>query len=124
MWPDNGAVAANPFKFGSNATCHILMIRKHDNRNMAKTPLPDAEILAISALSFLATDPDRLSRFLAVTGLESGDLRRAAAGAGFLPAVLDYLLADEALLVAFAADQRLDPALIAETRRSMVAGRP
>jgi hypothetical protein len=63
--------------------------------------------MAISALSFLAADRDRLERFLSVTGLAPHSLRAAAADPGFCGAVLGYLATDEALLLAFAADSGL-----------------
>ena len=76
----------------------------------------DAEALAIAALGFLADDPERLSRFLALSGLTAESLRRAAAAPGFLGAVLDHLEGDDRLLVAFAAQQNCDPAQIARAR--------
>ena len=75
-----------------------------------------AESLAIQALGFLAGDPERLARFLALSGLGPHNLRQAAASRGFLVAVLDYLAADEPLLVAFAAQQALDPAAVIAAR--------
>ena len=68
-----------------------------------------ARALAIEALAFLAADETRLERFLAVTGLGPHNLRRAAADSGFLASVLDYLAADEPLLVAFATELRRRP---------------
>src|SRR5262245_55822601 len=50
-----------------------------------------AESLAIQALNFLATEPARLSRFLALSGLEAQSIRTAAAESGFLAGVLTYL---------------------------------
>ncbi len=79
----------------------------------------DGEDLAVSALGFLAGEPDRLSRFLDLSGLGPHNLRAAAADPGFLAAVLDYVLGDERLLVAFAAAQRLAPERVAEARRAM-----
>jgi len=61
------------------------------------------ESLAVSALAFLAADGDRLERFLAVTGLGPQNLRGAAADPGFYGSVLGYLVADEPLLLEFAA---------------------
>jgi hypothetical protein len=81
------------------------------------------EALAIEALGFLADDPERLSRFLALSGLGPGNLRQAAAEPTFLIAVLDHLAADERLLVAFAGAQRIDPAAIVAARDAL-AGRP
>lgn len=72
-----------------------------------------AEILAISALSWLAADPERLERFVAVSGLDLGDLRRAAAEPGFAAGVLDYICSDEQTLLALAEHAKLPPEQIA-----------
>lgn len=72
-------------------------------------PSPDSEALAIEALVFLAQDEARLARFLALTGLEGQDLRAAAADSGFLVSVMDHLVQDESLLIAFAAEKALAP---------------
>ena len=67
------------------------------------------ESMAVSALTFLAADSDRLERFLSVTGLGPHNLRAAAAGPGFYGSVLGYLAADEPLLVQFAAEAGFSP---------------
>jgi Protein of unknown function (DUF3572) len=67
------------------------------------------ESMAVSALSFLAIDRERLERFLSVTGLGPDNLRAAAAGPGFYGSILAYLVADEPLLVAFAAESGFAP---------------
>jgi hypothetical protein len=72
-----------------------------------------AQSLAVTALGFIAADSERLSRFLSLTGLGPGNLRTAAADPAFLGSVLDYLVADEALLVEFAADARVKPEAVA-----------
>lgn len=69
----------------------------------------DPDRLAIDALSYLAGEPARLADFLATTGLTRDTLRDAADRPGFLRGVLDYVAADEALLVAFAAHQGVSP---------------
>jgi uncharacterized protein DUF3572 len=79
----------------------------------------NGEELAVAALGFLAAEPDRLSRFLDSSGLGPHNLRAAAADSGFLTAVLDYLLADEPLMFAFAADEGIAPERIAAARRAM-----
>jgi Protein of unknown function (DUF3572) len=76
-----------------------------------------AEQFAVAALGFLAAEPDRLSRFLSLSGLGPENLRAAAADPAFLSSVLDYLLTDEPLLLAFAADQGQAPESIAAARR-------
>jgi Protein of unknown function (DUF3572) len=67
------------------------------------------ESMAVSVLSFLAADRERLERFLSVTGLGPDNLRAAAAGPGFHGSVLGYLVADEPLLVRFAAEAGFAP---------------
>ena len=82
-----------------------------------------AEATAIEALGFLAAEPERLARFLALSGLGPDTLRQAASEPGFLLAVLDHLAADEPLLLAFAAAKGLDPSAVVAARDSL-AGRP
>ena len=72
--------------------------------------LEEAEIIALKALAFLANDTERLSRFLALSGISPGDVR-AAADRQFLAGILSHLLQDESLLLTFTADEDLDPRL-------------
>jgi hypothetical protein len=81
-----------------------------------------AEDMAVAALTFIAQDDERLGRFLALSGLESGNLREAAAEPGFLVGVLDYLSSDEPLLLAFAANFQIDPTAIATAQRLLSDG--
>jgi hypothetical protein len=80
---------------------------------MPKPAAADPEMIAISALGFLAEDPARLSRFLDITGLNPATLRQAAGEPRFLASVLDYLMADESLMLAFAANSATSPETIA-----------
>ncbi|MGA7973300.1 MAG: DUF3572 domain-containing protein, partial [Pseudolabrys sp.] len=57
-----------------------------------------AETVAIQALSFIAAEPERLGRFLGITGIGPAQIREAAREPGFLAGVLDYLAGDERLL--------------------------
>ena len=75
-----------------------------------------AEAIAIEVLTFLAGDPARLDRFLALSGVGLDNLRAAAAEPGFLAAILDHLASNEPLLLAFAANAGHDPATIAKAR--------
>ena len=72
-----------------------------------------ARSLAVGVLAFIAADSDRLNRFLNLTGLGPDNLRTAAADPAFLGSVLDYLVADEQLLVTFAGDAGLKPEAVA-----------
>src|SRR5262245_8323718 len=55
--------------------------------------------LAITALCFLADEPERLARFLALSGIAPESIRAAAGDPGFLVGVLDYLANHETLLI-------------------------
>ena len=80
---------------------------------------PDAETIAIKALSFLAERPEELDRFLALTGMDPASLRRAADEPGVLAGVLDFLLEDEPLMMVFAETEGLAPAAIAGARHRL-----
>jgi len=82
----------------------------------------DAEMIAIGALQFLADRPEELVRFLALSGIDPEDLRRLAGDTEFLGGLLDFLLADEALLLVFATEARLAPEKIAIARRRFERG--
>jgi hypothetical protein len=68
-----------------------------------------AEGLAISGLAFLASDVERLEPFLSLSGLSPHNVRAAASDPGFLRAVLEHIVADESLLLAFSANEQLSP---------------
>ncbi len=75
-------------------------------------------MLAVQALSFIAEEPQSLSRFLDTSGISAGEIRTAAAEPGFLAGVLEYMLGDESLLRAFADRAGIDPT---ELRRATSA---
>lgn len=83
----------------------------------------EAEHLAIAAVAFLAERPDDLQRFLAVTGADPDTLRTQATEPGFLAGVLEYILSDEPLVVAFAADAAIPPERVGEAFHILEAGR-
>jgi hypothetical protein len=90
----------------------------HTPRRKGPSPA-DAEALALAAFSFIAAEPERLGTFLEFTGLTPATVRAAASSPGFLPAVLDHLLGNEALLLDFAAEHGADPAAIYAARAVM-----
>ena len=77
------------------------------------------ELLAIEALTFLAQNSERLERFLALSGIQPVEIRSQASEPGFLGAILDHVLADERLLLDFAAAAQRDPAAVNEARREL-----
>jgi hypothetical protein len=81
-----------------------------------------AEILAIQALGFLAEEPERLAGFLSASGLAVERIRESATDPHFLVAVLEHMLSDESLLIAFADSAAVDPADIARARNALGGG--
>jgi hypothetical protein len=79
----------------------------------------EAEALAVSALTYLAGQPDWLGRFLSLAGIGPSNLRGAAADPAFLAGVLDFMLDNEGLLVAFSKENGVPPGRIGEVRRFM-----
>jgi Protein of unknown function (DUF3572) len=79
----------------------------------------NAEMLAVQALAFMAEDEDRLGGFLASTGLALQSIRDAAREPDFLAGVLEHMLADENLLIAFADGVGIDPAEVARARQML-----
>ncbi len=75
-----------------------------------------AEMLAVQALSFIAAEPERLGRFLAITGIEAQSLRDAAREPNFLSGVLDHLVGDDSLMRAFAEHDGIDPLDVVRAR--------
>ena len=86
-----------------------------------KTPdsSEEAEIAALNALGFLASDPERLSRFMDLSGLDLQAIRASATDPAFLGGLLDHLLGDDSLLLIFAEEHGLKPERIAQLRRKL-----
>ena len=82
-----------------------------------------AENLAIQALGFMASDPERLGAFLAATGIGPEMIRKAAADPSFLAGVLDHVCADEGLLIAVADHAGVAPQDV-EHAQAVLSGRP
>jgi hypothetical protein len=60
-----------------------------------------AETLALKVLTWLVTQPEELGAFMAASGASVGDLATLAGNAGFLGALLDFLLEQDARVIAF-----------------------
>jgi len=115
------AVALSSFGYANG---DFLRKRKRIGMNKRNQPDPDAaESLAIQALTFLAGEPERLGRFLAISGLGLEQIRLAANEPGFLARVLEYLSSEESLLLAFADHMRIDPAEVGRAQAALSGGR-
>jgi hypothetical protein len=69
----------------------------------------NAEILALEGLGWLAGDDDAIQRFLNLSGMDAAALRDAAGSPETGVAVLDFLLANEDLLLRFCEDAAISP---------------
>lgn len=81
-----------------------------------------AEAVAIQALAFIASDPQLLPRFLALTGIEAADIRHAAQEPGFLAGVLQFILAHEPTLLAFSDASGIAPQAVADAHQNLPFG--
>ena len=78
-----------------------------------------ARDLAAKALIFIAQDPDRIGRFLALSGIGPADIRERAQDPALQGGILDHLLTDEPLLLEFADWAEIEPTAVAENRRHL-----
>ena len=76
-------------------------------------------MLAIQALAFIGEEPQRLAAFLQSSGIAIEQIRDAAQHHGFLAGVLEHMLADETLLLAFARTAGIDPAAVARAASAL-----
>ena len=89
---------------------------------LKSNPREAAEALAVQALTYLGSDPERLGQFLSLSGIGPQSIREAAREPGFLAGVLEYVASNEELLVAFAAEQGLDPVHVDKARHALAGG--
>jgi hypothetical protein len=82
-------------------------------------PREVAEIVAIQALSFIASDGEKLGRFLAETGIGPETLRASASDPHFLTGVLDFVLRDDATVGAISESSGHHPTTIAAARMAL-----
>ena len=82
----------------------------------------NAEALSIQALGFIASDPELLPRFLAITGIEAGAIREAAREPGFLAGVLQFIAAHEPTLMRFSEETGIPPQQVSIALRALPFG--
>ena len=74
-----------------------------------KISADEAETLAVAAFSAITGDGERMSRFMAVSGLQPETIRQAAGSPRFFAGILDYVVSDEPLLIALATEMSVKP---------------
>ena len=82
----------------------------------------EAETLAVRALAWMAGDRALIGCFLATSGAGPDGLRARSADPEFLGFVLDFLLADETALLAFAGAEGVRPERVACARAALPGG--
>lgn len=82
-----------------------------------------AQEIATEALLHLTREPEQVGRFLAVSGIGPESIRDAAEEPGFLAGVLEFYMADEALLLTYCENTGIRPTMIAAARFAL-AGDP
>ncbi len=80
-----------------------------NSSDMQPLDRPAAELLAIRALGWIAAQEDLSGAFLGGSGASADDLKEQAGDPVFLGFVLDFLLSDEAALLAFCAEAQVKP---------------
>ncbi|MBC7156555.1 MAG: DUF3572 domain-containing protein [Rhodobacteraceae bacterium] len=81
-----------------------------------------AQIVALRALEWIATDADTLGAFLAAAGIGPERLRAGAADPDFLAAVLDFLTEGDARIRAFCEATGLPPTAPMAARAALPGG--
>ena len=81
-----------------------------------------AETVALQALAWLAGNDDLLPVFLGSTGASADDLVAGAARPDFLGSVLDFLLMDDAWIIAFCDAQGLAYHVPMQARAALPGG--
>ena len=71
--------------------------------------------LADLCLQHLAQNPEQLAEFMVQSGIGPADLRGLVGTTGFAHGLIDYVVSNEPLLVAVAAQNRLKPESIVST---------
>jgi hypothetical protein len=74
-----------------------------------KSAPQEAETLALEALAFIAASAVDLARFVENSGITPNELRARAEEPAVLAAALAFLLADDERLLAFCAEQGIEP---------------
>lgn len=78
---------------------------------------PDA--MGVEILNRLAADPERLGRFIDLTGLRADTLRDVAGRPEFWVALFEYVVSDEPLLLEIAREINEPPERIAAAQRRL-----
>jgi hypothetical protein len=81
-----------------------------------------AETIALQALAYLIKDEELLEQFLTTSGLSPDDLKKKFNDPQLLGGVLDAILSDDAVLLAFCNTVSLSPETLIKARKTLPGG--
>lgn len=84
----------------------------------------EAEELAVQMLVWIAGQEEMMGRFLAMSGLTATGLRAASTDPGFLSGLMDFIMAHEPTLMAFATESGHAPEYLAACHQALSGGDP
>lgn len=79
-----------------------------------------AAFIAIRSLAYISQYPEEISKFMAISGISASDILRLKENLKFLGGVLDFMTADESLLLAFCSEEQLSPEAVEASRLTLV----
>lgn len=81
-----------------------------------------AEIRALSVLSWLVNNEELLPVFLGATGASESDLRERAGESEFMASVLDFLMMDDAWVIQYCDGEQIPYTTLMLARQSLPGG--
>ncbi|MBS7541439.1 DUF3572 domain-containing protein [Ancylobacter lacus] len=93
-----------------------MALGRSPGRTRSLTTAAAAREVAVGALTFLVSDPERIGPMLAASGMAPGDLRGAVGSTAFQVGVLDYLIERQDLLIEYANGAGIDPGHVVAAR--------
>lgn len=81
-----------------------------------------AEAIGLQALAWLVANEDLLPVFMDASGASADDLRTQATDPSFLGAVLDFVMMDDAWVIAFCDTIRMPYERVMQARQSLPGG--
>ena len=91
-------------------------------RGGANVKAEAAETVAVQALGWLASQDDLYGQFLGATGASAASVAEAAGKPEFLAAVLDFVLMDDAWVIAFCDEAGIGYGLPMQARSALPGG--
>lgn len=79
-----------------------------------------AAFIAIKSLAYISQSPEEISKFINITGIETSDIIRLKENLKFLGGVLDFITADESLLLAFCSNEQMSPEGVEAARQTLL----